>query len=382
MKKLIPFLFLPLLFLTSCKHKVDFTKDIQVITKYEGDLNDLWLFTLDYYLVGVDLETCETKLVVKLPVGVEHPIVYNNKVYLGEHRIFGWEHNRDGVLILDSNMEFVKEITTVPNITRMSVYKDYLFTNCFAWNEEGNSAFAVIDLRTDELALEYEYLTNDVTNAKQTCWGYNDKVYLGLDYYPDFTKPYLVTIVNTNPLEVIETTDVYTNDFPTHEFIRTVVNDNQLWVIFRYKDYITVYDLDTNEKIASIDLRKVFPEVENEPFEHILNEQGFCEEYNYMEISHPRIIDGMFYAKISNHYVNNEPRFNAFFGIDTSTFEVTKKYRVNNPVETYRLPINFIEEYQFSKADPDIIFCRDFNHIYEFSISQEKFIADHIVYEE
>lgn len=371
--KTIFLFYLVILFLFSA---CSFESKITTIHQNKADINNLWLFTLTNYLVGVDPDTIETKVVVEFPVGIEAPIVANNKIYLGETNIFGWRNNRAGVIVLDENFQFQKEIKTVPNIARLSVYDNLLFTDCMSFGYGGTSAFSVIDLTSDELVYEYYELPFMITNSKNSCWGYDGKVYLGIRAKAWDKNSCNVTVVNTNPIEVLETTEIYTTDFPEFEETSVLVNKNQLWVCYRNKEYICVYDLDTNEKITSIDLRKYVPELESEPFEHVLGDDGHPTEWNDYALDVARIMDGVYYSTIYNYGIiaENEIVLNAIIGIDTETFEVKRIIRLNTNLSS-------IYEYKFSKENSDIVFLRCFNEIYAYSISTGELINEYVVFE-
>ena len=367
--------FLVLILLISCKHEINFEKRIHVIMNLTDKYDDLWLFTLTNYLIGVDSNTAETKLCVELPVGIEAPVFVNNKFYVSETNVFGWK-NRAGVIVLDSNLKFQKEIEAYPNIKKTSVYNDFLFCDCMSWDLNGNSGFSIIDLKSDTLVFKYNQLPDLIVNQNNACWGYNGKVYLGTEYETNLETPFSITIVNTNPLEIIERTEMFSSDFPFGERTSVLVNKNQLWVCYRFKDYICVYDLDTNKKIASIDLRNFIPETINEPFEQIWDSNGHTREWNNFNLLHQNVYDGVYYSVITNYggTENGAPFLNAILGINTSTFQLCFLTRFDEDLQNF-------DEYRFSANNKDIIFLRKFNHIYEYSISQEKLLNELIVFE-
>ena len=324
--------------------------------------------------MGVDKGTAETKFVVEFPVGIDAPIVSNDKIYVGETDIFGWK-NRAGVLILDKDLNFVKEIGTYPNIKDSSVYNGYMFCNCMSWDRNGMSGFSVIDLKTDTLALTAR-IPDMVVNEHETCWGYNGKVYLGTEFKGNLQYPFSVTVVNTEPLEVTERTEVYSEVFPYGERTSVLLNENQIWSCYRFKEYICVYNLDTDERIATIDLRNFIPETANEPFEQILDEHGFPSEWNCFNLLHQKVVDGVYYSIITNYGIldEGEPELNAIFGIDTKTFELCFLERIDADLANF-------SDYRFSESDKDIIFLRKFNIIYKYSVSKHDFVDEIVVFD-
>lgn len=378
MKKRL-FLFILTAFLSlcfSCKKNPD--NLTYTIIKNEANLTDLWLFTLENHLIGVNPQTLERELDVKFNYTVSSPTIINDKLYLGEMSR-GNGNFGNHVLCLNKNLKLKEEIPVLPNIWNLYKADNYMIADSWCYYDDMNAGFSVIDLNTNKTVLTYDTLSEVMCNKGQNC-SYNDRLYIGSFQQSVNNKPFSVSIFDAKTLQPVEENSSRfcskDDEYADWAYTNILINNNQLWIVYFYYHLICVYDLDTNERIARINLKTDYniPELINEPEAIILddNNQVTEESTPHYVLRLPQFINGKFHILLREEYQDYGPTLNDILIINPATFALEKEIRLNKDLPG-------ASEIKYSPVNSDSILVRSFNVIDEFSMEAGELINSVIV---
>jgi len=365
------YIFLLILFtlFTSCREKIDLTLKYKILKNEESPEN-LKLYTLYEYLFGVDPETFEVKLEVKFNYELSKAIYINDKIYLSTathaqsipgNSIWGYK-----LICLNKDLSLNCEIPVHPNTTDMTQYGNYLVTNTYCYTGDGHSGFTIVDLTTNECIYKCENLNEIINNDSQT-WGYKNKLYLGNYPFADM-RPFSISIFDLDKMDFEEQHSAKfcskDDEYPW-EYSSIYIYNNQLWINYYFAEVICVYDLDTYERLARIDLKEDYklPILANES-----KTEGKYRMYN------TAVIDGKYHVILREDYQPDEPTYNAFLIIDTQTFELEKELKVGEYLGS-------INEIFYRENEPNSIYVRIYDSAYyKFDLTTGELLDEFIIY--
>ncbi|MBQ7970693.1 MAG: hypothetical protein IJ293_06900 [Treponema sp.] len=368
MKKNYLFLLILLTLFTSCREKIDLTLNYEVLINEDSPEN-LNLYTTGSYLFGIDPNTFDLKLSVKFNYELSKALYINDKIYLSTathaKSIPGnsiWGYN---LICLNKDLSLNREIPVHPNTTDMVQYENYLVTKTSCYTSDMYSGFAIVDLTTNECIYKCENLNQILNNFGQT-WGYNNKFYLGNFPYTD-ERPFSISIFDLDKMDFEEQHSAKfcskDDEYPW-EYSSIYIYNNQLWINYYCAEVICVYDLDTYERLARIDLKEDYklPILANES----KTKNKYCMGYD-------TVIDGKYHVILREDYQPDEPTYNAILIIDTQTFELEKELKVEK-----RLHVN---EIFYRENEPNSIYVRTYDSgFYKFDSTTGELLNKFIVF--
>lgn len=364
----------PLFLFFSCKTE---NQKFNVIKKYNHP-EDLWLFTLENHLAGVDKKTLELKLDVKFNFTVSSPLFINDKIYLGEMSL-GDGKFASNVICLDNNLKSYKEIPVLPNIWNLSQAGNFLIADTWCYYNDMNSGFSIIDLNKDKTIFTYNKLNEIICNSGKN-WSYNNKLILGTFQQSFNKKPFSISVfdLEKKEFEILNSTIFSSeeNSYLNMAYTNTVIYKNQLWVNYFYNNLIHVYDLDTKECIAKIDLTKDsrLPEIKNKGIKNnIINEVSPDAENLYV-MRLPQFINGKYHVLLRKEYQDGGIDLNAILIIDPVSFELEK-------IISVKKDLNMANEIRYPVNKTDTILIRSFNKIDEFETESGNLVSSVTVLE-
>ena len=362
MKKIILFTCFLLTFFTSC--------DIQLKRNHNDPLNivvqkthpspeNLWLYTSGRYLIGVNPSTLEPELVAKFNFYLSNPLYINGKFYVALSSGLDFTDWAYRIVCLNKDLTLNCRIPVHPNTTRIVQHVNYLVSDSACYNAYGQSGFAITDLTTNQPIFKCESLNEMISNVGDI-WGYKNKLYLA--NYPRGNTPFSISIFDLDKMDFEEKHSSKFCSKPDelpHEYTSILINNNQLWINYYFDSVICVYDLDTNERLARIDLKQFFPEFSDK-------NNIFSTEYDSFKngMSAPKFIDGKFHVLFRKEYQHEDTYsyLNSLLIINPETFELEKELRLK---ENIIVPNEII--YPVSKDNS--ILLRTYGTFYKFDLT-------------
>ncbi len=238
---------------------------------------------------------------------------------------------------------------------------------------------AQINLETNKTVYTYDKLNEVMCNADTVC-SYNGKLYIGSFQQSVNGKPFAITVLDLKTLKPeLENSTIFCekeDEYKNWAFSNILIYKNQLWIDYFYHHLICVYDLDTHERIARINLKSDYniPELANEAEQIILDENNQVSEASttYYVMRLPQIINGKYHVLLRKEYQDEGLDLNDILVINTDTFELEKEIRLNKDLPG-------ASEIKYSLTDSNSIYVRSFNVIDEFAIDSGKLISSTVV---
>ncbi len=284
---------------------------IEFIKKPES-FDDLLFFASSNKLIGVNSEKLEIEAKVKFNTNIGSAFSIGGKLFVSDigkqAGSFG-----DEVFVLFEGREPVTKIETLPNPYKIRSLGDFTFVDCGGYFKNGHTGFRLYD-ENFSMVYENKKLKNWVVNDGN--WIYNGFAYIGIE--PNFSLNSRGHIIRLN-LKTFETEIVEDFNQPhSNNSFSLVIHNNLLFTVFRNLYRINVFNLDKQERVATLDLREEFDFLQNDPR---LFDDSFNRTSTYW-IYRPKMYNGKLILLVLDNYADVQVQ--KLVTIDPEEFKVEK----------------------------------------------------------